>query len=357
MFKEDLSFEKVLTIKVDPERIERVKKLIRFDIPDLGEEVKNFLISQQLQFVNIQYARFMAGVKFTQQDVKDLLEGAIDCHAHGGSDPFDRLLLEDEIAFDYSRAKMRAVVFKTWFTPSASRIPIVKKYLDKWADENRLKPVEIFGGITLNYSVGGLNPDAVKRCLGFPGFKYVWMPMVDSYHHRRVVYDDWSGAGIKLLDEKGKVFPQLTEILKICADHDLIVGSGHYPYSDTKVMMEEAKRVGVKRMEIIHPAHIHSKTLISEMKEAASEGIKLMLSGLGTTTFPLHETGPVYAVRIIKEVGADHLVYGSDYGQIHNPTHLVGTEWTIKLLLAYGATKEEVKKVFQTTPARHLGLE
>ena len=357
MFKEDMSFEKVLAIKVDPKRIERVKNLIRFDIPDLSEEVKNFLIAQQLQFVNIQYARFMAGVKFTPRDVDAILEGAIDCHAHGGSDPFDRLLLEDEICFDYSRAKMRAVVFKTWFTPSVSRIPIVQKYVDRWAEEKGLQPVKIFGGITLNSSVGGLNPDAVKRCLGFPGFQYVWMPMVDSYHHKRVVYDDWSGAGIHILDERGRVVPPLKEILKICADHDLIVASGHYPYSDTKILMEEAKSVGVKRMEIIHPAHIHSKTLISEMKEAAAEGIKLMLSGLGTTAFPLHETGPVYAVRMIKEVGADHFVYGSDYGQIHNPTHLVGTQWTIKLLLAYGATQEELKKVFQTVPARHLKLE
>jgi hypothetical protein len=356
MYKDTMSIEKILNIKVESERIERVKSLVRFDNPDLTEEVKHFLIGQQLQFVNIQYARFMAGVKFTQQDVKDLLNGAIDIHAHGGSDPFDRLLLEDEIAFDYSRANMRAVVFKTWFTPSASRIAITKKYVDKWAKENGIEPVQLFGGITLNYSIGGLNPDAVKRCLGFPGFKYVWMPMVDSYHHRRLVYDDWSGAGIKLLDDKGKVLPQLTEILKIAADNDLIVGSGHYPYADTKVMFEEAKRVGVKRMEIIHPAHIHSKTLISEMKEAASEGVKLMLSGLGTTAFPLHETGPVYAVRMIKEVGADHLVYGSDYGQVHNMSHLIGTEWTIKLLLAYGATKEEVKKVMQTTPAKHLGL-
>jgi hypothetical protein len=216
--------------------------------------------------------------------------------------------------------------------------------------------VEIFGGITLNASVGGINPDAVKRCLGFPGFKYVWMPMVDSYHHRRLVYDDWAGKGIKLLDDDGKVLPQLTEVLKIAADNDLIVASGHYPYTDTKAMLEEAKRVGVKRLEIIHPAHIHSKMLIPEMKEAASEGVKLMLSGLGTTAFPLHETGPVYAVRMIKEVGADHFVYGSDYGQIHNPSHLIGTEWTIKLLLAYGATKEELKKVFQTSPTGHLGL-
>lgn len=357
MFKGDMSFEEILKIKVPKDRIERVKGLVRFDIPGLSEEVKNFLISEQLKFVHIQYARFMAGIEFTPKDVSELLEGAIDCHAHGGSDPFDRLLLEDEIAFDYSKVKMRAVVFKTWFTPSASRIPLVKKYLNKWADETGIKPVEIFGGITLNYSVGGINPDAVKRCLRFPGFKYVWMPMIDSYHHRRLVYDDWSGAGIKLLDERGKVVPQLTEILKIAADHDLVVASGHYPYSDTKEMLEEAKRVGVKRLEIIHPAHIHSKTLISEMREAAAEGVKLMLSGLGTTAFPLHETGPVYAVRMIKEVGPDHLIYGSDYGQVQNPSHLVGTDWTIRLLLAYGATKEEVKKVMQITPAKHLGLE
>ena len=67
MHKEDASFERILTIKVDPARIERVKRLVRFDIADLTEEVKDFLISQQLQFVNIQYARFMVGVKFTLQ--------------------------------------------------------------------------------------------------------------------------------------------------------------------------------------------------------------------------------------------------------------------------------------------------
>jgi len=89
-----------------------------------------------------------AGVKFTQADVKEILEGAIDCHAHGGSDPFDRLLLEDEIAIDYSRVKMRALVIKTWFTPSASRIPLVRKYLDKWAQETGMKPAEVYGGIT-----------------------------------------------------------------------------------------------------------------------------------------------------------------------------------------------------------------
>ncbi len=358
MFREDMSLDEILKIEVSEERVDRLKELVQFDIPGIDEKVERFLLKQQIQFVNIQYARFLAGVTFTEDDVDDLMEGAIDCHAHGGSDPFNRLLLEDEIAFDYSKENMRAVVFKTWFTPSASRIQLVQKYLDQWAEQNETRPVEIFGGITLNQSVGGINPNAVERCLGFPGFKYVWMPMVDSYHHRRIVFDDWTGKGLRLLDDSGTVLPALTDVLKIAADNDLVVATGHFPYDpDHKTMLEEAKRVGVKRMEIIHPAHIHCKTSIAQMKEAASEGAKLMLSGLGTTTFPLHETGPVYAVKMIKEVGADHIVYGSDYGQIHNPPHVVGTRWLIKLLLSYGATKDEVRKVMQETPAKHLGLD
>ncbi|MFH1744204.1 MAG: DUF6282 family protein [bacterium] len=356
MFKEGMTLDEILKIEVSEERVDRLQKLVKFDIPGLSDEVSRFLIKQQIQVVNIQYARFLAGVKFSEADVDGLMHGAIDIHAHGGSEPFDRLLLEDEIAFDYSRAGMRAVVFKTWFTPSASRNALVQKYLDKWAQENECSAVKILGGITLNKPVGGINPDAVRRCLKFPGFKYVWMPMVDSYHHRRVVYDDWSGEGLRILDERGRCLPELSEILRIAADNDLIVASGHFPYDEHKVLFEEAKRLGVKRMEIIHPAHIHCKTSIVQMKEAAAEGIKLMLSGLGTTTFPLHETGPVYAVKMIKDVGAEHFVYGSDYGQVHNPSHVIGTRWIVKLLLSYGSTVEEVRQVFQTSPAKHLGL-
>jgi predicted TIM-barrel fold metal-dependent hydrolase len=197
----------------------------------------------------------------------------------------------------------------------------------------------------------------VKQCLKFPGMKYVWLPMVDSYHHRRVVYDDWSGAGVHLLDDRGKALPALAEICKICADHDLVLASGHYPYRENAVVVEQAKKAGVRRIEIIHPAHIHSKHTIEQMKILAREGAMLMLSGLGHLVFPLHETGPVYAVRMIKEVGADHLVYGSDFGQLQNFSHVLAAKWFIKVLLAYGATREEIVKIFKTNTARHIGLE
>jgi Family of unknown function (DUF6282) len=354
--EEELELREILQVEVPRDRVERLKGLTRVDDPNVTEEVFDYLIRQQAQSVNIQYARFLSGVQFTEADVDDLLVDAIDSHAHGGSDPFERLLLEDEIGMDYTRAGMRAMVVKTWYTPSASRNAIVQKYVDRYALEHGLRPTLCFGGVVLNYSMGGFNPEAVKKCLGFPGMKYVWMPMVDSYHHRRVVYDDWSGYGLNFLDENRRVLPVVQDILRIIADYDLVLASGHYPYEDTAVLVEEARRLGVNRIEIIHPAHIHSKHTIAQMKEQAARGAKLMLSALGALAYPLHESGPLYAARIVHEVGPENLVYGSDFGQLQNFPHLVANRWMIKQLLTWGCTRDQVRTVFQETPARLLGL-
>ena len=355
---ENFTMQELMQISVPQERVDRLKDLLVFDTDEpISDEVKEYLIKQQIKYVNIQYARFLAGIHFTQEEVDSLLRGSIDIHAHGGSEPFERICMEDDMLQDFAGAGMRAAVIKTWYTPSASRNALLQRQIDQWTGERGLEPLRVFGGITLNQSVGGLNPNAVERCLKYPGMKYVWLPMVDSYHHRRVVYDDQTGEGIHLLDGKGKVLPALREIFRIVADNDLVLASGHYPYAETSIVFEEAIRCGVKHLEVVHPAHIHSKTTIAQMKEYAREGVKMMLSGLGTLTFPLHESSPYYAAKMIHEVGADHFVYGSDFGQIHNPRHIVGNRWMIQILLAYGVTRGEITKIFKTNPARHLGLE
>jgi hypothetical protein len=354
--EEELGLQDILQVEVPQERVDRLKQLTTIDIPGISDEVFEFLVRQQAQWVNIQYARFLSGIKFTEEDVDELLVDAIDSHCHGGSDPFERLMLEDEIGMDYTQAGMRAMVIKTWYTPSASRNQLVQKYVNRYATERGLRPTLCFGGVVLNYSMGGFNPEAVKKCLGFPGMKYVWMPMVDSYQHRRVVYDDWSGYGLNFLDENRKVLPVVQDILRIIADHDLVLASGHYAYEDTAILVEEARRLGVNRIEIIHPAHIHSKHTIAQMKEQAERGAKLMLSGLGALAFPLHESGPLYAARIVKEVGPENLVYGSDFGQLQNFPHIQANRWMVKQLLTWGCTKEEIRTVFQETPAKLLGL-
>ncbi len=353
MKKEEFRLEELLKVEASPERVEELMKLVEIDLPDLPEDVKKFLLKQQVEAFNLEYGRYAAGTKITDALIEELMEDAVDTHAHGGSDPFERRQLEDEIAIDCTKAKMKAIVIKTWYTPSASRNQLVQKMVDKWAEEHQMRAVMVFGGVTLNYSVGGLNPEAVVKCLGFPRFKYVWMPMADSYYHQRIVFNK-KDRGIRYLTEAGKIVPELKEILQIIADNDLILASGHYPYQETAALMEEAKKLGVKRMEVIHPTLIHSKHTLGEMKELADEGVKIGLMGIASINIRFLE-GIRWLFRIVKEL-SDHMVFCSDSGQIQNPTHIESMKWMIRVLLSYGITREEVTKIFKTNPAAHLGI-
>lgn len=354
MATKEFDLLELLQLDADPKRVEELMKLIEIDLPDLSDEVKRHLLKQQVEMFNIEYGRYAAGTRITDDMVEGLMEDAIDTHVHGGSDPFERRQLEDEIAIDCTKAKMKAVVLKTWYTPSASRNALVQKIVDKWAEEHEMRPVQVFGGITLNYSVGGLNPDAVTKCLGFPRFKYVWMPMADAYHHQMIVFNR-KDRGIKFLTDDGKVIPVMQDIMRIIADNDLILASGHYPYQETAILMEEAKRLGVRRMEVVHPAILHSKHTLAQMKEIGQEGVKLGLMGIASVNARFVE-GIRWLFRVVKELN-QYMVLGTDSGQIQNPTHIEGMRWLIRVLLSYGITKEEVTRIFKTNPANHIGIE
>jgi imidazolonepropionase-like amidohydrolase len=51
------------------------------------------------------------------------------------------------------------------------------------------------------------------------------------------------------------------------------------------------------------------------------------------------------------------MIWGSDSGQIQNPTHIEMQRWTIRVLLANGITKEEITNIFKINPAKHLGID
>ena len=353
MAKGVFQLEELINMEAPSERVDELMRWVKIDLPNLNDDVKRHLLKQQVELFNIEYGRYIAGTTITNELIDELMEDAIDTHIHGGSDPFERRELEDEIAIDCTKAKMKAVVIKNWYTPSASRTALIQKTVDQWAEDHRMRPVMVFGGITLNFSVGGLNPEAVKRCLGFPRFKYVWMPTVDSYNNQKITFNKEDG-GIKYLTDNGRAVPELKEILHIIADNDLILATGFYPYRDTAPLMEEAKRLGVKRMEVIHPTLMHCKHTLAEMKELAMDGVKIGLTGIASVNIRYVE-GIRWVFKIVKEL-SDSMVCGSSSGQIQNPTHIEGLRWMIRVLLAYGITKEEVTKILKTNPAAHLGL-
>src|SRR5438876_12395248 len=103
------------------------------------------------------------------------LDGAIDMHAHSYPDGVARSIDAVDLAKLAKSRGMRALVLKNHYEPAASLAYIVRK---------EVPGIEVFGGISLDLTVGGVNPAAVEwMTKGKGGYgRVVWMPTFDSEH-------------------------------------------------------------------------------------------------------------------------------------------------------------------------------
>src|ERR1019366_10575888 len=97
------------------------------------------------------------------------LEGVIDMHAHADPDGTARSIDAIDLARLAKSRGMRAVVLKNHYEPPASLAYIVRK---------EVPGIEIFGGISLDLTVGGANPAAVAWMTKVKGHygRVVWLP-------------------------------------------------------------------------------------------------------------------------------------------------------------------------------------
>jgi len=105
---------------------------------------------------------------------------------------------DDELASLAAAREMEAVVFKSHVTITADRA---------WLARTHVSEVKIFGGVTLNRAVGGLDPQAVEwmwRMQGGYG-RVVWFPTFDADNHVR--HAGTAPSGIEVVDERGTVLP------------------------------------------------------------------------------------------------------------------------------------------------------
>ena len=82
-----------------------------------------------------------------------LLTGVIDIHAHCAPDSVPRSIDAIDLAKLAKARGMRGLVLKNHWESTASVAYLVR---------NEVPGIEVFGGIDLNRSVGGMNPEAVQ---------------------------------------------------------------------------------------------------------------------------------------------------------------------------------------------------
>src|SRR6202158_2790988 len=103
------------------------------------------------------------------------LSGVIDIHAHVDPDSMPRSIDAIDLARLAKQRGMRGLVLKNHFESTASLAYIVRK---------EVPGIEIFGGIDLNRTVGGINLAAIEHMVHVKGGwgRMVWMPTFDAEH-------------------------------------------------------------------------------------------------------------------------------------------------------------------------------
>jgi hypothetical protein len=282
------------------------------------------------------------------------IRGLIDFHTHASPDVFGRSVDDDELASLAAARQMEAVVFKSHVTLTADRA---------WLARKHVPGVKVFGGVTLNSAVGGLNPQAVEwmwRMQGGFG-RVVWFPTFDADNHVR--RSGTAPEGIRVVDERGAVLPVVREILRICAAQRLVVHTGHASAEQALALIAAAREEGCERIVVTHAQFDVVGMNEAHMKKAAAMGAKMEICALGMFVGPeavlefMRHSPSVPAADTaarIKSVGAQHFVLGTDLGQAGNPTPADGLQVFVAGLQKAGISREQIQTMGREIPGALL---
>ncbi len=282
----------------------------------------------------------------------ELLEGSIDLHIHAGPDLFPRELDEADVAQQAEEIGMNAVLFKSHFTTNADRIYMLRKRFEK---------IELHSSLVLNKGVGGVNPEAVFAALNL-GAARVEMPTVDARQHIQKLGRTypWSKIqlpeteGITILDE-GRLVRGVTQVAELVAAHDAILATGHLTIPEIYALIEEAGRVGVKKILVTH-AELDVVSIPKEDQRRMAEMGATIEHSFTPCTHLRQRLDPRRIVEAIDYVGAERCVMSSDMGQPVNPIPREGFRMFVKTMLHLGVSQGEVDTMIRDNPARLLGI-
>jgi hypothetical protein len=283
-----------------------------------------------------------AAVLAAGQEAEISLDGVVDLHFHTGPDSRPRSVGDIEASRLAAEAGMRAILLKNHFTMTADRAAIAMGQVDG---------LEIFGGLALNRSVGGINPEAVRQMATFSGGrgKVVWLPTFDSEH--AVTSGGGDGPFVSILED-GEPLPAVLEVFALLAEHDLTLAMGHSAPGEVLRLIPEARRLGVPRILV---THVFSQGATREqMRQMAEEDAIMEIDWLAVYRGgrPIEDY-----VSAIRELGAEAFFMSSDLGQEGNPLHAAGLRDYIRAMLDAGITEEEIDIMIRRNPARLLGLD
>lgn len=272
----------------------------------------------------------------TEYDEIDL-SGAVDLHVHSAPDVRQRKMDDLDLARQAGERGMRALLLKSHWTLTADRAYLVQKVVPG---------LRVFGGLVLNQAVGGINPHAVEAALQM-GAAEIWMPTISAASERE--------GGLTIFSD-GQITENVFSVLKLIAEADAILGTGHLSAVETAALVPAARDLGVRKILITHPEH-PPVNMPCGMQEELRDRFAVFFERCLITT-PFGGGGLPFAAlaQVIRQVGPDSTIISTDFGQPQNPSPIDGLACYIANLYKHGFSGPEINRMCRDNPAQILGV-
>lgn len=191
------------------------------------------------------------------------LNNIVELHVHAGPDVRDRKMHARDLVQKSNEAGMKAIVLKNHNVPTMLEASVLNHEFD---------PIKIFGGIALNYPVGGLNPSAVETALNLNA-KIIWMPTHDS-ENEQSFYNN-PGTGICILDENNKITEKVWYIIEQVKASGCILATGHLSYREIISLLKACREKKVNKLLINHPGIVFQRFNAEQQREMIRLGAYL----------------------------------------------------------------------------------
>ena len=274
------------------------------------------------------------------------LKGAIDIHVHQDPDSAPRVIDADDVARQAKAAGMRAVVLKNHWEDTASLAYMVRKMVPG---------IEVFGGITQDLAVGGINIEAVKHMADMKGGygRIVWLPTFDAQNQQKD-----KGPEVKV-SENGKLLPSVLKLLDYIAGRkQLALETGHVSAEEALMVIKEAKARGIEHVVATHGMTGPTNLTVAQAQEFAKLGgyIEMVygavLDSNGKTTLQQYADW-------IRAVGPAHIIMATDLGGARPYPRPMPTQGMLDYmngLHKVGISVADINRMAKTNPAIVLGL-
>jgi hypothetical protein len=253
-------------------------------------------------------------------------EGAIDIHIHSAPSythirPYD----DDQTAQFAAMEGMAAIMLKDHTEPTVTRAHLAQKAANG---------VRVFGGVVLNHSVGGINPDAADFACTMNG-KKVWFPTVDAEHHAEVFTQGGYGSptsdiGPANIEKRsrhllkkgpinivrdGELIPEAKDVVQICKVWDVMVGTGHLSKPEVIALVKYARAVAFRKLVVTHVNwSIMCDYDVGEMRELKELGAWLEFCTTAIAASPTPTRTATEEAAVLNAVGPHQCVLASDAG-------------------------------------------